>query len=57
MPLYLLFQVLLDLREECEKYGSVMDVVVPRPADPKRSKELWGTDNYGKVGWCWLCRL
>jgi hypothetical protein len=42
--------VLLDLREECEKYGSVMDVVVPRPADPKRSKELWGTDNYGKVG-------
>lgn len=43
-------QVLLDLREECEKYGSVSDVVVPRPAEPSRAKELWGTANYGKVG-------
>lgn len=43
-------QVLLDLREECERYGSVLDAVVPRPAEPSRAKELWGTANYGKVG-------
>lgn len=32
------------------KFGSVVDLVVPRPADPKWSKELWGTNNYGKMG-------
>ena len=44
-------QVLLDLREECEKYGAVNDVVIPRPADaPKTARALHGTGNFGKVG-------
>jgi hypothetical protein len=44
-------QVLLDLREECEKYGAVNDVVIPRPADaPKTAHALHGTGNFGKVG-------
>jgi hypothetical protein len=38
-------------REECEKYGAVNDVVIPRPADaPKTSRALYGTGNFGKVG-------
>jgi hypothetical protein len=41
--------VLLDLREECDKYGVVTDVVVPRPDDPKQAAALLGTANYGKV--------
>lgn len=41
--------MLLDLKEECEKYGEVREVVVPRPADPKMSEQLMGTGNFGKV--------
>lgn len=48
-------QVLLDLQEECEKYGQVTGVVVPRPADPSTAKQVHGTGNYGKVSarGCW----
>lgn len=38
-----------DLREECSKYGQVVEVKVPRPANPALSAALFGTDNYGKV--------
>jgi len=41
--------VLLDLKEECEKYGEVREVVVPRPAEPKMAEQLMGTGNFGKV--------
>ena len=37
------------MKEECEKYGVVRDLVVPRPADPKAARQLIGTGNYGKV--------
>lgn len=38
-----------DLREECSKYGQVVEVKVPRPANPALSAALFGTDNYGKA--------
>jgi hypothetical protein len=41
--------VLLDLRDECEKYGVVTDVLVPRPDQPQLAAALMGTGNYGKV--------
>jgi hypothetical protein len=43
-------QVLLDLKEECGKHGQVYEVKVPRPANPKAARHLFGTGNYGKVG-------
>ena len=42
-------QVIQDLQEECSKYGRVLRVLVPRPPNPAASKELFGSNNYGKV--------
>jgi hypothetical protein len=47
--------VLLDLKEECGKHGEVYEVKVPRPANPKAARHLFGTGNYGKVRACRLC--
>jgi hypothetical protein len=44
--------VLLDLKEECGKHGEVYEVKVPRPANPKAARHLFGTGNYGKVRAC-----
>jgi hypothetical protein len=49
LALLLLLQVLLDLQEECGKHGAVYEVKVPRPANPKAARALFGTGNYGKV--------
>ena len=42
-------QVILDLQEECGKYGMVESVKVPRPALPAQAPALFGTSNFGKV--------
>ncbi|KAF6258610.1 hypothetical protein COO60DRAFT_1102223 [Scenedesmus sp. NREL 46B-D3] len=42
-------EVLLDLQEECGKHGAVYEVKVPRPANPKAARHLFGTGNYGKA--------
>ena len=43
------WQVFEDLREECSRYGQVVEVKVPRPANPALAAALFGTQNYGKV--------
>ena len=45
-------QVIQDLQEECSKYGQVLRVLVPRPPNLAASNELFGSNNYGKVGDC-----
>ncbi len=45
-------QVIQDLQEECSKYGQVLRVLVPRPPNPAAANELFGSNNYGKVGHC-----
>ncbi|KAK9915773.1 hypothetical protein WJX75_003978 [Coccomyxa subellipsoidea] len=42
-------EVIQDLQEECSKYGRVLRVLVPRPPNPAASKELFGSNNYGKA--------
>ncbi len=42
-------QVITDLQEECGKYGTVLRVSIPRPADPSQSFQLAGTGNFGKA--------
>ena len=42
-------QVIQDLHEECGKYGQLLHVIVPRPANPALAMELFGSNNYGKV--------
>jgi len=42
-------EVFEDLREECSKYGQVVEVKVPRPANPALAAALFGTQNYGKA--------
>lgn len=39
-----------DLHEECGKYGQLARVIVPRPPVPASAMELFGSNNYGKVG-------
>jgi hypothetical protein len=41
-------QVTCDLHQECSKYGSVVDIKVPRPP-PGTAAQLMGTEYYGKV--------
>ncbi|KAK9860324.1 hypothetical protein WJX84_002429 [Apatococcus fuscideae] len=41
-------EVILDLQEECGKYGMVESVKVPRPALPAQAPALFGTSNFGK---------
>ena len=43
-------QVIQDLHEECGKYGQLHVVIVPRPPNPASAMELFGSNNYGKVG-------
>ena len=43
-------QVIQDLYEECGKYGQLVRVIVPRPPVPASVMELFGSNNYGKVG-------
>ena len=45
-----ILQVIEDLQEECGKYGQILKIIVPRPADPQMSHQVFGTGNYGKVG-------
>ena len=40
-----------DLYEECGKYGQLVSVIVPRPPNPASAMELFGSNNYGKVGY------
>lgn len=47
-------QVIDDLREECSKFGAVVEVRVPRPTDPSQAAALMGTGNFGKVGYFFL---
>lgn len=49
LPAYGLLQVILDLQEECGKYGAVTRVIVPRPPVPSSAPELFGSNNYGKA--------
>jgi hypothetical protein len=44
-------QVIQDLYEECGKYGQLVSVIVPRPPNPASAMELFGSNNYGKVGY------
>ena len=44
-------QVIQDLYEECGKYGQLVSVIVPRPPNPAAAMELFGSNNYGKVGY------
>ena len=49
-------QVIQDLHEECGKYGQLLHVIVPRPPNPASAMELFGSNNYGKVGFfCVRC--
>jgi len=41
-------EVIEDLRDECGKYGQIVAVTVPRPANPAESASLFGTRNFGK---------
>ena len=41
--------MILDLQEECGKYGAVTRVIVPRPPVPSSAAELFGSNNYGKA--------
>ena len=49
-------QVIQDLHEECGKYGQLLHVIVPRPPNPASAMELFGSNNYGKVGFRYLSR-
>ena len=41
MPLaHPLPQVLADIQDECNKYGTVLRVLIPRPADPSTAAEV-----------------
>lgn len=48
-PITLWVQVIDDLRDECAKFGAVLEVKVPRPPNPALAPQLFGTNNYGKV--------
>lgn len=42
-------EVFQDITEECNKFGTVLRVVVPRPADSAQAAEVMGTEMYGKA--------
>lgn len=42
-------QAIKHLKDECVKYGQVVQLKIPRPADPKMAQVLYGTGFYGKV--------
>ena len=42
-------QVIEDIQEECAKYGQILAISVPRPADPSQSAQVFGQGNFGKV--------
>lgn len=44
-----MLQVIADLRNECVKHGAVIQLKIPRPADPKMAQVLYSTGFYGKV--------
>lgn len=50
-------QVIQDLYEECGKYGQLVSVIVPRPPNPAAAMELFGSNNYGKVGYLHISLL
>lgn len=41
--------VIEDLREECGKYGQVIEVKVPRPPVPQLSAQYMGSQHYGQA--------
>ncbi|GMH32560.1 hypothetical protein BSKO_00394 [Bryopsis sp. KO-2023] len=42
-------KVIADLRNECVKHGAVIQLKIPRPADPKMAQALFQTGFYGKA--------
>lgn len=41
-------EVLEDLKDECSKFGDVVAISVPRPADPSTSAAVFNTGSFGK---------
>ena len=42
-------QIVRNLRNECVKYGQMIQLKIPRPADPGMAKVLFNTGFYGKA--------